>query len=68
MAGVQVSTHGRGIKIGLPKSSRMGPIYGAFQNTVADTNYKDTVLLRAGMKIEHRPQWELLGSEESTVR
>lgn len=55
MARGQVNTHGGDIKIALPKSSQMGPIYGAFWNAVADTNYKDTVPLRIGMKIEDEP-------------
>lgn len=52
MAGVQEDTNEGGIEIAVPESSHMEPIYGAFWNAVADTNYKETVILRVGMKIE----------------
>lgn len=68
MAGVQVTMHGGGIKIALPKSSQTGPIYGTFWKAVANTNYKETVLLRVGIKIECQPYCEFLGAEKSTRR
>lgn len=68
MAGVQVTMHGGGIKIALPKSSQTGPIYGTFWKAIANTNYKETVLLRVGIKIECQPYCEFLGAEKSTRR
>lgn len=44
--------HEEGIKIALPKHSQMGPICGAFYSAVAETNYKETLLLKVGIKIE----------------
>lgn len=46
-----MNMHGRGIKRVLPESSPTG-LTESFRSAVADTNYKETLLLRVGMEIQ----------------